>query len=47
LLAFLSGVSHVHTSIQTWAEFRVEEIERHLDICAEDENIAHSIQINS
>jgi hypothetical protein len=42
-MAFLSGVSHVHTSIQTRAEFRVEEIARHLDICAEDENIAHSL----
>lgn len=39
----LEWVSYAHTSIQPRAEFRVEEIARHLDICAEDENIAHSL----
>jgi hypothetical protein len=46
----LEWVSYGNKSIQPRAEFRVEEIARHLDICAEDENIPnslHELQIDS
>ena len=39
----MEWLSYKSKSIQPRTEFRAEEIARHLDICAGDENIAHSL----